>query len=365
MRILVLSNFAMGLYKFRKELFEELIRQKYEVIISSPYDKYVTLLKELGCKYIESKVDRRGTNLIKDIALLNSYIKIIKRVNPNLVLTYTVKPNIFGGIACRFLNKPYLTNITGLGTSIENMGILRKIILFLYKIALKKSSCIFFQNEANNLFFTTKRIVQGKTKIIPGSGVNLIEHRFEEYPESDKTIRFLFIGRIMKEKGIEELFEAANEIKKDYSNILFDAIGFCETEYSERAKDLEKKGIITFHGEINDIHEYIKNCHAVILPSYHEGMANALLEAASTGRPVLASNIPGCKESFDDNISGFGFRVRDAESLVNAIKKFIELPYERKKSMGYEGRRKMKREFDRKIIIDAYLEEINKITAKI
>lgn len=358
MRVLILANFGMGLYKFRKELFKELIFRDHEVIISSPYDNYIPLLKELGCKYIESKVDRRGTNPIVDIKLLISYIKIIKKLKPNVVLTYTIKPNVYGGIACRITKIPYLPNITGLGTSVENAGIIQKITLCLYKIGLKNAKCVFFQNAPNRQFFIDRRIIKCNSKVIPGSGVNLDEHPFEEYPDDEENIKFLFIGRIMKAKGIEELIAAAKRVKKNNANLEFHIVGFCEEGYSDQLKELDNSMIIQYHGQQDDVHSFIKKSHATILPSFHEGTSNVLLESAATGRPILASNVTGCKETFDEGVSGIGFEVKSVDSIVDAIQRFINLPYTKKKEMGLAGRKKMEREYDRKIVINAYLEQM-------
>lgn len=358
MKILVLANFGMGLYKFRKELLEELISRNNEVYISLPNDEYVPKLQKLGCKFVETHLDRRGTNPITDLKLLYFYIKTIKGIKPDIVLTYTIKPNVYGGIACRINQIPYMTNITGLGTSVENEGLMQKITLALYRIGLNKSSCVFFQNEPNRQFFIDKNIVKRKSRLIPGSGVNLEQHNFEEYPEDDKTIRFLFIGRIMKAKGIDELLEAAKKVKAKYPNIQFDLIGGSEEDYTKKLTELESSGIIKYHGQQNDVHSFIKKSHATILPSYHEGTANVLLESASSGRPVLASKATGCIETFDDGSSGLGFEVKDTNSLIEAIVKFIKLPYDKKKAMGIAGRKKMEREFDRGMVINAYIEEI-------
>jgi galacturonosyltransferase len=165
----------------------------------------------------------------------------------------------------------------------------------------------------------------------------------------------------MKAKGIDELLEAIERVKNKYSNVQLDIVGFCEEDYSDKLKEYEKQEFIKYHGQQDDIHTFIKDCHALVLPTYHEGMANVLLEAASTGRPVLASNIPGCKETFDEGVSGLGFEVKNVDSLVKAIIKFIDLPYEEKKAMGIAGRKKMEREFDRNIVVNAYLEEINRV----
>jgi glycosyltransferase involved in cell wall biosynthesis len=359
MKILVLANFGMGLYKFRKELLEALIKNN-NVYISLPNDEYVPKLEKLGCQFIETRLERRGTNPLNDLILLLHYIKTIKRINPDMVLTYTIKPNVYGGIASRITRTPYMTNITGLGTAVENSGLIQTVTLNLYRIALRNASCIFFQNEANQKFFTQHSIIKTKTRLIPGSGVNLLNHPFEEYPEENNGIKFLFIGRIMKAKGIEELLQAAKRIKEKYPSVQFDLVGGSEEDYQQQLVELKNLGIINYHGQQDDVHSFIKRAHATILPSYHEGTSNVLLESASSGRPVLASRVPGCIETFDDYVSGIGFEVRSVESLVEAIMKFILLPFEEKKAMGLAGRRKMEKEFDRELVIHSYLDEIDK-----
>jgi galacturonosyltransferase len=358
MKVLVLANFGMGLHNFRKELLQELIDLKHEVYVSLPYDEYVPLLTNFGCKYIPTNVDRRGTNLITDLKLLFSYIDNIKKVKPDIVLTYTIKPNIYGGIACRITNTPYLTNITGLGTAVENRNLMQVVTLNLYKVALRQAKCVFFQNEPHRKFFSEKKIVESNVEILPGSGVNLQEYKLLNYPENDGIIKFLYIGRIMKAKGIDELIVAAKDIKQKYDNVEFELVGFCEEEYLEQLNELHNLGIIRFHGQQTNVKSYLERSHATILPSYHEGTSNVLLESAASGRPILASNVTGCRETFDENTSGFGFEAKDTESLKEAIIKFMKLPYEEKKKMGLEGRKKIKREYDRKIVIDAYLNQI-------
>lgn len=360
MKVLVLSNFGMGLFKFRKELLEELIKQGHEVFVSLPNDDYVPLLENLGCEYIESNVDRRGTNPLADMKLLFSYINIINKIKPDIVLTYTIKPNVYGGIACRITKTPYLPNITGLGTAVENEGLMQKITLNLYKIALKNAECTFFQNEPNRQFFIDRGIIKNKSKVIPGSGVNLEQHPYEEYPSDKENIRLLFIGRIMKAKGIDELLEAARQIKVSYKNVEFHLVGFSEEGYSEELKELNDSGIIHYHGQRDDVHKFIKDSHATILPSYHEGTSNVLLESSSTGRPILASNVTGCKETFDAGVSGIGFEAKSVKALISAIQQFLDLPHESKKQMGIAGRKKMELEYDRKIVINAYLEQISR-----
>jgi len=354
--ILILANNDGGLYKFRKELIQQLLK-KHEVYISLPYGDFVPKLQALGCKYIETSISRRGTNPITDFKLLLKYIGIIKKTMPDVALTYTIKPNVYGGFACRAARLPYIANITGLGSAVENGGLMQRITLFLYNISLKKASCVFFQNQMNWQYFRDKKIATTHDRLIPGSGVNLSYHCLEDYPR-DARLNFLFIGRMMKEKGIDEYVAAAETIKGIYPYTEFHIVGSCEEEYEEQLNQLQERNIVTFHGLQDDVHSFIRSCHAVILPSYHEGMANVLLEAASSGRPVIASDIPGCRETFDEGISGYGFEVRNTEALINTVEQFIQLPYEDKKKMGLAGRKKMEREFDRSVVINAYMEEI-------
>lgn len=358
MKILILANNDVGLYNFRKELLEKLIEEKHSVYIALPGGDKIVKMMRMGCTFYHVEIDRRGMNPFRDLSLLRKYIYLIRKVNPDMVLTYTVKPNIYGGIACQLLQKKYLVNITGLGTAVENGGITAKIILNLYKIALRKASCVFFQNASNQKKMEEFHIRVPRAVLLPGSGVNLNEHMYEAYPPETEQIEFLFIGRVMKDKGIEELLKAAANVKKMYPNIIFRIAGDCEENYSERLKKLEEKEIIEYLGFRTDIHNLIKSSAALVLPSYHEGMANVLLEASSSGRPVLASKIPGCLEAFEEGITGIGFEAGNEKDLERVLKTFIAIPYERKKKMGVMARKKMEKEFDRRIVVNAYLKEI-------
>lgn len=359
MKILILANNDLGLYNFRKELIERLILEKNEIYISLPNGKRVKDLEELGCKYIETEVDRRGTNPVKDCKLLLKYFKILKQIKPNIVLTYTIKPNIYGGVACRIKKIPYICNITGLGTATENESIVQKLIIKLYKFALKKVKCCFIQNKENFKFIIDNKIAkEEKCKLIPGSGVNLERFRLLQYPSDDK-IEFLFIGRVMKEKGIDQYLEMAEHIKKKYPNTVFHVLGFCEEEYEIKLKELEEKGIIKYHGLQDDIIPFIQNSHCTIHPTYYpEGMSNVLLESSASGRPIITTNRSGCREIIEDNKNGYIVREKDSKDLIDKVEKFIKLSNEEKKEMGLYGRKKMEKEFDRNIVIDAYINEI-------
>ncbi|SMP56700.1 glycosyltransferase family 4 protein [Anoxynatronum buryatiense] len=361
-RILILSNHHSYTYNFRKEVIQKLLDEGYEIYITLPYGEKVKRLEAMGCSYIESPLDRRGMNPVSDLRLMKSYYGLMKKIRPKLVLSYTIKPNIYGGIICRILKIPIIANVTGLGTAVGNEGVLQKIVVALYKSAFKKATCIFFQNESNRDFFIKKGISLNRYKVIPGSGININDFSYRDYPNDSGIVRFLYIGRIMKDKGIEELIEAAKRIKKDHENVHFDALGFCEDGYKEKVDFLQKNKLITFHGVIDNVRDYIEKCNAVIHPTYHEGMSNVLLEAAATGRPVLASEIPGCREIFDEGVSGFGFEAKNIDSLTQAILKFMKLSNQERMKMGIAGRRKIEKEFDRTIIVEEYLKEISRVT---
>ncbi|GFI40939.1 N,N'-diacetylbacillosaminyl-diphospho-undecaprenol alpha-1,3-N-acetylgalactosaminyltransferase [Thomasclavelia cocleata] len=355
-RILIMANNDVGLYKFRKELILELLKDN-EVYISLPYGELVKSLVDMGCKFIDTPVDRRGINPITDLRLLNSYRKIFNQIKPDQVITYTIKPNIYAGMVARFKHVEYAVNITGLGTTFQNENILKKLIIKMYKMALKKVKVVFFENVENRDIFVNEKITsKDKTCLLNGAGVNLEEYPFCKYPEDKEKIRFLFIGRIMKEKGIDELLDAAKRIKQEYKSVEFDIVGPMEDDYKNVINEYVNSDIINYYGFQSDVKPYINKCHCFILPSYHEGMANTLLEAASMGRPLITTNIHGCKEAVDSN--GYLVKVKDADDLYMKFKEFIELGYEDKVIMAENSRLRMEREFDKTKVVQETIRKI-------
>lgn len=364
MKILILANNDVGLYKFRKELIEALLKE-HEVHISLPYGEFVDDMVELGCIYHNVEFDRHGTNPIKELGQISYYKKLLKSIKPNVVLTYTIKPNIYGGMACAAVKVPYFCNITGLGTAIENLGIMQKISLTLYRLGLKKARKVFFQNQQNLDFMLKHKVVKSNYHLLPGSGVNLNNFTLMDYPNEQTNINFLFIGRVMKDKGIDEFLSMSKQIKSKYQCTSFDIIGMIDGDYEDTINTAVSEGYINYHGLQSDVKPFVQKSHCVVLPSYHEGMANVLLEAAASGRPVIATDIAGCRETFDDGVSGFSCEPKSAESLIGAVEKFITIPYEQKKEMGIAGRKKVEQQFDRQIVINAYLKEINNLKGSV
>lgn len=361
MKILILINNDVGLYKFRKEFLEELLK-KHEVFISSPRGPFTQKVINMGCHFIETDINRRGTNPFADIKLMLRYHKIVQKINPDLIYTYTIKPNVYGGLIAMISKTPYIATITGLGTAVQKNGWLQKFVTNLYKVSLKKASRVFFQNSDNLKFFQENKIIKdNQIRLVPGSGVNLTHYQYQKYPIDSQKINFLFVGRLMVEKGINELFEAAEYFKNKESKISFHILGFMEDNLDGRLKELITNGTIIYHGQQSDIRPFLKDAHAIIHPSYHEGLSNVLLEAAASGRPILASDIPGCQETFDEGSTGYGFSPKSTESLINVIEKFINLPHDQKEQMGLLGRKKIEKEFDRDQVVQSYINEVNKL----
>ena len=361
MKVLILANKSTGLYKFRGELLEALIANGHEVFISVPKGDFIEEMQQMGCRFIETEISRHGTNPITDLALAKKYCAIIKSVKPDIVFTYTIKPNVYGGIACQLCKVPYVANVTGLGTAVENKGLLQTITLTLYKMGLKKAQRVFFQNQKNQQFMLEHGVVKGQYSLLPGSGVNL--ERFEPlpYPAETNGIHFVFISRIMREKGIDQYLEAASSLRAKRSNLPlhFHICGFCEKEYQGELDELIAKGVVEYHGMVRDVRKILKDVHCTIHPSFYpEGLSNVLLESCASARPIITTDRSGCKEVVDDGVNGFIVKQRDSADLIQKIEQFIALPHEEKVKMGLAGRAKVEREFNRKIVVDAYLKEM-------
>ena len=351
MKILILANNDVGLYQFRRELIEELLK-KNKVITSLPYGDMIEPIKEMGCKFIDTDVDRRGLNPVRDLKLLIKYFQMLRFVKPDLVITYTIKPNVYGGFACAVKKVPCAINITGLGTAFQKTGILRTFVSTLYKLACRKAKVVFFENEGNRQLFIDEKIVkEEQTCPLHGAGVNLQHFQPAPYPMDTDTTRFLFVGRVMKEKGIEELFTAMQRLVSEGYPVQLAILGGYEENYESTIKSYESQGWLHYHGYQKDVRPFIADSHCFVLPSWHEGMANTNLECAATARPIITSDIYGCKEAVIDGVSGYTVQKQDADDLYEKMKNFIQLPSETRKEMGIEGRKHMEREFDKREVV--------------
>ena len=348
MKIALLANGASGLYHFRRDLILRFLADGHEVVAITPYDEMISRLKELGIKVITVEIDRRGMNPLRDLKLFSNFRKILKEEGPDLAVSYTIKPNVYGGFACRSMHIPYAANVTGLGTAFQKKGLLR-----MNKIALKKAKCVFFENSENlRLFIDYGIIKKDQAVLLSGAGVNLSHFQYEPYPPEDKPFRFLFMGRLMKEKGIEELFCAMQKLRDEGCACTLDVLGYSEEEYENKIHDYEAQGWLYNRGYQSDVRPYIKNAHCFVLPSYHEGMANVNLESAATGRPLITSNIPGCREAVIEGETGLLCEPGNPESLYRAMKKRLALSSLERAEMGRKGRKHMEAIFDKKKVVE-------------
>ena len=351
MQILILANHSGGLYDFRKDLIAAL-KQHAEVSVAVPRNYRWDELQALADRVIELPIDRRGMNPARDAKLLGQYRAILKRLRPDLVLTYTIKPNIYGGLACRELHIPYAVNITGLGSAIENGGWLKRFVLTLYKPALAGAKVVFFENAGNrDTLAATGVVPRGRDVVLHGAGVNLEDYPCQPYPQ-EGAVRFLFVGRVMHEKGVDELFAAARRMKQTYGDgVEFHIAGSFEEGYKPLVDELEQTGVVKYHGYQSDMKHFYAMADCVVLPSYHEGMSNVLLEAAASGRPLITSDIPGCREAVEPGVSGYLCPARDADALYAAMRRFLELPPAQRAAMGAASHDWIARNFDKKAVV--------------
>lgn len=368
--IAVLTNNDDDIYCFRKELIETLIGEGYEVLISCPYGEKFELLKHIEYIYDDPIIDRRGTNVVADFKLFRHYKKLFKKYRPKIILTYTAKPNVYASIAARQLKIPYINNVTGFGSVLNKKGVMRAFIMKLFKTAYRGADCIMFQNSTNMQLAVDNGMVKGHYRLIPGSGVDINRYPLQSYPvggngQQGETVVFNYIGRILRDKGVDDYIAAAKLIKEKYSNVEFNMLGFIEPTESHYEAELEELGqsnIVLYRGSQKDVKPFIARAHATIHPSiYGEGMSNVLLESAASGRPLITTDNPGCQETVNDKETGFIYHGGNVQELVEKIETFLSLPNEERKLMGERGREKVSKEFSRTIVVNAYIEEISKI----
>ena len=352
-RVALIGNNSSGLYDFRHELIVELVKRNCVVTALTPFDMKVSDLMALGIHVVETPMNRRGIDPAEDLKLLHLYRRLLGTLRPDLAIGYTIKPNIYAAFVCRLLKIPYAANVTGLGSAFQNEGLLKKLVTAMYKVSLKKAKVVFFENAENRQIFIDEKIVrEEQTCLLHGAGVNLDHFYLQDYPVDGTDTRFLFVGRVMKEKGIDELFAAMKKLVADGVPCSLDVLGGYEEDYKSTIKQYEAEGWLRYHGYQSDVRPFIANCHCFVLPSWHEGMANTNLECAASGRPVITSNIHGCLEAVEDGVSGYLCERKNADDLYRVMKRFAELSNTQRRTMGLEGRKRMEDVFDKKKVVD-------------
>ncbi|MBC70321.1 glycosyltransferase family 4 protein [Acinetobacter sp.] len=365
--IAITSNTSWYLYNFRKNTILQLVKKNYEVIAISPDDKYSEKLKQLGCKHINIVIDKNGKNIFVDLWTIISYLNILRKYKPKIILSFTPKCNIYSTLAANIIGIGSINNISGLGSIFIKASFTKYFLRFLYKLSQSKADVIFFQNSTDKKIFEKNKIALNVKKIlIPGSGVDLKKFKFSK-KKKNKVTKFLLASRLIIEKGINYYIKSAEILKNKYgNNVEFYLIGLFEKNnpsgiHQDTILDWERKKIIKFLGSTDRMNKEISKIDCFVLPTFYgEGVPRSLLEAASMGKPIITTNHPGCKDVVKHNYNGFLVKPRSLEQLTSYMDKFINLPHAHRLKMGKRGSLKMKKEFDEKIIIDKYLGIINK-----
>ncbi|MHC3994918.1 glycosyltransferase family 4 protein [Thiomicrolovo sp. ZZH C-3] len=364
--IAIVINTSWNIYNFRRGMLKAFQAEGHRIVCIAPHDEYSEKLEALGFEFYDVMINNKGTNPIEDIRLIGDFYRIYKAVRPDVLLHYTIKPNIYGAMAAALLGIPVVSNISGLGTVFLNDSLSSRIAKLLYKIALKAPKKVFFQNiQDRELFIHSKLVKAERSGLLPGSGIDSTRFAPRPVGVSNGTVRFLFIARLVRDKGIIEYVEAAKLINQqsDAQKVKFMILGayypgnptaITETEM----KAWEAEGTVEYLGTSDDVASVIADADCVVLPSYREGLSRVLLEAAAMAKPIVTTDVPGCREVVDDNVNGYLCQVRDTGSLAEAMMKMLRLTEEERSVMGQKGREKVCREFDEQIVIDRYREAI-------
>jgi glycosyltransferase involved in cell wall biosynthesis len=364
--IAISANTSWYIYNFRKNTIAALLQQGYQVIAIAPEDEYSDKLSELGCKFIDIKIDQGGTNPVRDIKTFFDFYHIYKTTKIDVVLNFTPKNNIYSTLAAHFNNTKAINNIAGLGILFINESITSKIAKFLYKISQSKASKLFFQNEEDRqLFLENKITTMVPTDRLPGSGVDLSRFTLTPAPDDNK-VRFLLIARMLYDKGIQQYVDAARNLKQKYgTNVELCLLGFLDVNNPSAVSTVDmnswvEEGIINYLGVSDNVEQEIAKVDCMVLPSYYrEGVPKSLLEAGSMGKPIVTTDSVGCRETVDDGINGYLCEPRSSESLTEKLSLIIEMSHEQRLEMGLKSREKIQKEFDEKIVINKYLAAVD------
>jgi glycosyltransferase involved in cell wall biosynthesis len=366
-RILLSANTSWNIYNFRMGIINSLQEQNCTIHIAAPKDEFSPLLEEKGCEFHEIKIDNKGLNPYCDIKTFIQYYRLYRRIKPDLVLHYTVKPNIYGALAARILGIPFINSVTGLGAVFLTKSWVTRLVKILYRVSHSKAHAVFFQNnDDKNLFLEQKIISKHLVRVVPGSGINPDIFHPVPLPDLNSGFKFLFSGRMLWDKGVGELVTAAKQLKVKYPEVKLQLLGYLDVENPKAIsrKTMDQwvgEGTVDYLGSTDNVRDFISRAHCIVLPSYREGIPRSLLEAASMARPIIATNAAGCREVIDDGENGYLCRPKDAGDLASKMEKLLLLSEEERAIMGKKGRQKVLHEFDENIVISHYLREIYKI----
>tara|TARA_R110002110_G_scaffold412641_1_gene638778 strand:+ start:2787 stop:3902 length:1116 start_codon:yes stop_codon:yes gene_type:complete len=368
MHILMTVNAAWNIWNFRRPLVEALSANGHQITVLAPPDDSVADLERIGCRFRPLEMNVKGLNPIEDLKLQRRLKRIFREEQPDAILSFTIKNNIFGARAARAAGVPFVPNVTGLGTAFLSGGLLQTIAEQLYRRAFGKLPIVFFQNEDDRDLFLDRKLVRAdQARLLPGSGIDLVRFAAAEMPPEDVPSVFLMIARLLRDKGVIEFVEAARLIKARNPEARFQLLGAAGSENRSAIDNATveawvAEGVVEYLGTTNDVRPAIAAASCVVLPSYREGAPRTLIEAASMARPLIATDVPGCRAVVDTDVSGFLCEVRNADSLATAMGRFLALSPDERTAMGLAGRAKMEREFDQALVVAAYREALMVLT---
>ena len=365
MHILITVNAAWNIMNFRRPLVAAMIADGHSVTVLAPYDDSVATLESLGCKFLPLEMNVKGLNPLQDIKLIRRMRKVFRAEQPDAIFSYTIKNNIFGALAARPLSVPFIPNVTGLGTAFLSGGFLQSIAEGLYRRAFRDLGVVFFQNEDDRGLFLERKLVAAlQARLLPGSGIDLSHFAATDYPADSDAPVFLMIARLLRDKGVVEYVEAARKVKSDHPRARFQLLGAVDAANrtaidATTVTSWEQEGVIEYLGTSDDVRPHIAAAHCVVLPSYREGAPRTLIEAAAMARPLIATDVPGCRSVVDHEETGYLCKVRDGLDLSRSVKAFLALPHAQRAGMGRAGRVKMAVSFDHAIVVQAYRDALS------
>lgn len=363
--IVVSVNAAWNLVNFRRSLLGSLVAGGYRVVAVAPPDGREAELAELGVEFVPIRIDRRGMSPVADARLMLDYVRILRRLRPAAYLGFTIKPNVYGGMACRLLGIPRIANIAGLGTAFMRRGILNRIVRRLYATGLKGAQRVFFQNSDDRAHFLAEALVsEERTALLPGSGVDLARFAPSRRASDGRTV-FLMVTRLLRAKGLVEYVEAAATIRQRHGDVVaFRLLGI--PDYSLGGVDMRtlerwrQEGVVELLDAVSDVRPMLADADCVVLPSYYpEGTPRSLLEAAGMGKAIITTDMPGCRDVVEPSVNGFLCAPRSVSSLVEAMAAFIDLDVAARVRMGAASRKKAERDFDERLVLKRYAETLD------